>query len=185
MTPTLIRLGAAVAALCCAGAASAAVLTYDIRGTIAGSPLDGQAFGGYFSAEEGPGGLLGVQLPLVDLEFAFDGRTYTEDDVRGAALFNLTGVRTLFGTACGDHPVFPNGIACDLPASGSGWFFAANDGAAGLSFSLAGASYFADATITLREPSPVPEPASLALVLGALAALTGTTLTRRLQSGVR
>jgi hypothetical protein len=182
MTPTLIRMGSLVAALCCAGATSAAVLTYDIGGTIIGSPLDGQTFGGYFTVEEAPGGLLGVQLPLLDLEFQFDGVTYDEGDVAGAALFNLGGVRTLFGTACAG---VPGNISCTLPAGADAWYFGADNGGAGLSFSLAGANYLADATITLRELNPVPEPASLALVLAALAALTGATLTRRLQSGVR
>lgn len=182
MTPTLIRMGSLVAALCCAGAASAAVLTYDIGGTITGSPLDGQAFGGYFTVEEAPGGLFGVQLPLLALQFQFNGVTYDEDDVVGAALFNMGGVRTLFGTACTGSV---GNISCTLPASANAWVFGANNGAAGLSFSWAGVEYSADATITLREPNPVPEPASLALALGALAALAGATLTRRLQSGVR
>jgi len=182
MSHILIRLGTLVAAVCCSGVASAAVLTYDIRGTIAGSPLDGQTFGGYFSAEEGPNGLFGVALPLVDLAFQFNGHSYTEDDVRGLASFDMVGVRTLFGTACGDHPVYANGIYCELPVSGDGWFFGAGNYAAGLSFSLAGVAYYADATLTLREPNPVPAPATLALVLAALA---GATFTRRPQSGVR
>ena len=182
MLQTLFRLGTLVGALCCGGAASAAVITYDVHGTIAGSPLDGQTFGGYFSAEEGPGGLFGVQLPLVDLLFQFNGRTYTEDDVRGAALFDMNGVRTLFGTGCGDHPVFAGAIACDLPPSGDAWFFGADNGAAGLSFSLAGVAYSAEATITLRESIPVSEPASLALALSGLA---GATLVRRHRSRTR
>jgi hypothetical protein len=182
MTPTLSRIGTLVAAMCCAGPTSAAVLKYDIGGTIAGSPLDGQTFGGYFTVEEAPGGLLGVQLPLLDLEFQFDGVTYDEGDVAGAALFNLGGVRTLFGTACTG---WTGNIACELPAGANAWFFGANNGGAGLSFSLAGVPYSVDASITLREPNPVPEPASLALALGALAALTGATLTRSLRSGVR
>jgi len=183
MTLTLIRMGTLVAAICCAGPTSAAVLTYDIGGTIAGPPLDGQPFGGYFTVEEAPGGLLGVQLPLLDLEFQFNGLTYDETDVAGAALFNLEGVRTLFGTACTGGP--GNNFFCEFAAGADAWYFAADKGVAGLSFSVAGTEYFADATITLREPNPVPEPASLALALGALAALSRATLTRSLRSGVR
>lgn len=88
----------------------------------------------------------------------------------GAALFSLGGVRTLFGTACTDGP---GNILCESPAGADVWFFGANNGAAGLSFSLAGVSYSVDAAITLREPNPVPEPDSLALALSALAALSG------------
>lgn len=156
MPCTHVRLSALLATLCCAGTASAAVFTYDVSGTIVGSPLDGQTFGGYFSA--------------------------AEDDVYGLALFNMGGVRTLFGTACVEPASSPGGIQCTLPTTGNAWFFGADNGAGGLAFSQGGVEYGFDATITQREPSPVPEPASLTLVLGALA---GATLARRRPSAVR
>jgi hypothetical protein len=143
MSCHLVRLGAAAAALCCAGTVSAAVITYDLRGTIVGSPLDGQVFEGYFSAAEGPDGLSVAERPLVDLAFRFDGRTYTEDDVVGAALFTLRGVRSLFGTACGDHPIYPGSISCDLSTTGDNWYVGVNDGAAWLGFAVRGVAYAA------------------------------------------
>lgn len=185
MIRALIRIGSLAAALCCIGAASAAVLTYDVAGTIVGSPLDGQTFGGHFTVEEAPGGLLGVQLPLLDLEFRFDGVTYDEDDVAGAALFRPGGgeLGALFGTGCTDAA---GGIVCGLPASSNAWYFGvANGGSAGLEFSREGATYFTEATVTLRERNTVPEPASPALALCALTAMAGAGLTRRLRSGGR
>lgn len=184
MIRPLIRIGSLAAALCCIGAASAAVLTYDVAGTIVGSPLDGQTFGGHFTVEEAPGGLLGVQLPLLDLEFRFDGVTYDEDDVAGAAMFHPQGgeLLTLFGTGCTDPG---GGIVCWLPDSSNAWYLGVANGGAGLGFSREGATYFTEATVTLRERNTVPEPASPALALCALTAMAGAGLTRRLRSGGR
>ncbi|MBL8308777.1 MAG: PEP-CTERM sorting domain-containing protein [Rubrivivax sp.] len=183
MNPTLLRLGSLIAAWCCAGAASAAMLTYDIGGTITGTPLDGQTFGGHFTVDA-PAGQSNVLLPLLDLDFRFDGVVYHEDDVVGAAVFRPSGeLALLFGTSCRN---LVDNISCELPASGNAWYFGAgNGGAAGLGFSREGAFYGADATITLREPNTVPEPSTPALALFALAVLAGTGLTRRVQPGVR
>lgn len=181
------RLGAMAAALlCCTGAAaSPTVLTYDVRGAISGSPLDGQDFGGYFSVEFDENALFGVQLPLLDLLFSFAGTTYDEMDFPGAVVFrgDRVSFNTLFGPACAMQTQPFAGIACDLPSTGDGWFFGANDFGGGLSFVRAGSNtqYAADATVTLRA-SNVPEPTSAAL---AVAALAGAALVRRRRSGAR
>lgn len=184
MKPSPLRLLALVAALCGAGPAAAVVVTYDIHGTIAGSPLAGQTFGGHFSVElDGTGAPTG-ELSFLDLDFRFNGRSYDETAVPGKAVVTTRGeLRTLFGPACGvPHPAFPGNIYCELPSDMDSWFVTGVDGAPGaaaVEFVLAstGATvYSADATMTLREQAPVPEPASAPLVIGALA---GAVLARR------
>lgn len=182
MKPSPIRLLALVATLCCAGPAAAVVVTYDIHGTIAGSPLDGQTFGGHFSVELDGTGAATAALPFLDLEFRFNGHSYDERAVPGRALVNVRGdLVTLFGPACGvPHPVFPGEFFCELPSTGDSWFVSGLGGVgAQVQFVLASTGstvYSADATMTLREQTPVPEPASATLVIGALA---GAVLARR------
>ncbi len=188
MSHTRIRLGALVAALCCIGAASASVVTYDIQGIISGSPLDGQDFGGYFSIELDDSTPWGVQLPLLDLAFHFNGISYDETSFPGRAVIGAdAALSTLFGPACQilTAPSFP-GIACALPAGMDAWYFGGSSwGNGGLDFTLASTGdtvYSASATITLRDTNPVPEPSSAALVMAALAS---AAFARRRQAGGR
>jgi hypothetical protein len=184
MSHFCIPLAALGAALCCVGPAAASVAIYDIRGTISGSPLDGQDFGGHFSLDYDDSTPLGVQLPLLDLVFRFNGVTYDETDFATAAVLRGDGetLRTLFGTACAFRTAPFPGIACELPSAGDGWFFSgSSNGNGGLSFVFAnsGGEFFADATVTQRDTNPVPEPSSAALVVAALA---GAAFVRRRRS---
>lgn len=182
MKPSLLRLLALVITVLCGAPAAAAVVTFDIRGSIAGSPLDGQTFGGHFSIELDESGAWGVPMPFLDLEFHFNGHTHDEGDVPARAMVTARGdLVTLFGPACGaPHPAFPGEFYCELPSGADSWYFSGMDGVgAELSFTLAstGATvHAASATLTRREATPVPEPATAWLVVSAWA---GAAFARR------
>lgn len=191
MTPRTIRLlRALLAGVLAAGLApaGAATVTRWFEFSSSAGPLQFGPTVGHFSYDDAlatavhPGLMVSGSQLLTDLEVTFGGRTWDETLVEGVEMrFDGTGELTslLFGSDC-----HVSG-SCSLAAGADRWYLRVGREAILQDFAYNG---FGTATpqqsrfvtrLLDAPPAGVPEPASAALVVAALAALAGTRQAKR------
>ena len=163
--------------------ARAAIVTYDIVGTLSGSGLVGQSVVGWMRFDDAFNAPYPAFAPLLGLSFAFNGINVDETNIFSALTYALNrGLQVVLGSGCSGSGAFGLGVSCTAGVGNPNWFaqfdFAASNHR--LYYWVPGqASQSLDAlTITLRTGSvPVPVPGTLPLV--AAAGLAALALRRR------
>ena len=153
--------------------ARAAIVTYDIVGTLSGSGLVGQRVVGWMQFDDAFNTAYPAFAPLLGLSFAFNGISVDKTSIFSALTYGSNGgLQAVVGLGRSSGGVFGPGVRCTAGVGNPNWFaqfdFASSYNQ--LYYWVPGQPVLShDAlTITLRTGSvPVPVPATFPLVAAA------------------
>jgi hypothetical protein len=156
------------------GAAVAAPITYDFTVNATTGPLAGQSATGYFTYDDSisfPDAFFSFSFGpglLLDLALTWNGIDYDETNASTGGISFFSGLFSgvSFGTDCG-----PTG-GCDTVPGSESWQLGTFATGGDFSYSTPGSTELHFGTVTPPQLRSVPEPASLALALPGLLALS-------------